>query len=273
MKKHFRPLFAIFLVFCLVLNMSGCGAIFEGIEDGIDSLSQVFCWHEWEGPTYEMPKTCTKCGKTEGEPYTLETRFPAGESRVAEDSFTFTQDDFEHLFDDAFFYVDLGVNFSIVPGGIVRANDKVTQSYNVLTDYGLTNVSLDIALNANGFVTDVSVTGPLSDYDDDYMVFIEALYAAVFVSDASFSDGSIPAELVPASIKDNIFNELSRDLQESEQESEDKIVAFHEQNDLSFTLMADSNFSSYSNYQVTLTIEPLALANADEDSRANTANS
>ena len=222
-----------------------------------------------------MPKTCTKCGKTEGAPYTLETRFPAGESRVGENSFTFTQDDFEHLFDDAFFYVNLGVNFSIVPGGIVRANDKVTQSYNVLTDYELTDVSLDIALNADGFVTGISVTGPFSDdyRDDDYMVCVEAMYAAIYVSDASFSDGSIPVELVSASIKDNIFMELLRDLQESAQESEDKIVAFHKQNDLSFTLTANSNFSKYSNNQVTLTIKPLALENADEDSHANTANS
>lgn len=57
MKKTFKLPLAIFLVFCLILALSGCSAI-----------SQIFCEHEFAEATCTEPQTCTKCDKTEGDP-------------------------------------------------------------------------------------------------------------------------------------------------------------------------------------------------------------
>lgn len=58
MKKTIQvTLPAIFLVFCLILTLSGCNAI-----------SQAFCAHEFTEATCTESQTCTKCGKTEGDP-------------------------------------------------------------------------------------------------------------------------------------------------------------------------------------------------------------
>lgn len=63
-------------ILCCMLILSGCQKIMEidiggmeigEIEIGGNKISHILCRHEWMDATCEVPESCAKCGKTEGE--------------------------------------------------------------------------------------------------------------------------------------------------------------------------------------------------------------
>lgn len=59
-----RKILPAFLVAFSLALLAGIVWIFDSF--GIFPVSQVFCQHVWESATCISPKTCSKCGKTEG---------------------------------------------------------------------------------------------------------------------------------------------------------------------------------------------------------------
>lgn len=284
MKKPFKlPSPAIFLVFCLILTLSGCNAISqafcehefteatctesqtctkcgktegdplghdwvdatcgdpktcercgetEGEPTGDHTWVEATCTepktcsvcgttegdalgHDWIAATYEEPKTCARCGLTEGEPLELSIteKFPGGVSRVSGDAFTFNQEEFEELFDDALYYTDRGADILVIPDTSAYDESAETKVYYAVDKRanGGTEVESDarfgIQTDENGLVNSIAVYGILDEDSSGYENFVDTMVTAIYVADASYSDGSIEGFEIPAEIG-NIFGEM-----------------------------------------------------------------
>ena len=146
--------------------------------------------HDWIAATYEEPKTCARCGLTEGEPLELSIteKFPGGVSRVSGDAFTFNQEEFEELFDDALDYTDRVGGMGLVP----VTDNAGSVFYGIESDHSVYAGSVFITRNSEGYVQSVTIQGPEDADDPEYPEFLCAIAASIYVCDASYSDGSIP---------------------------------------------------------------------------------
>lgn len=276
MKKTIQVTPAIFLVFCLILALSGCSAISqafcahefteatctesqtctkcgktegdplghdwidatcgdpktcercgetEGEPTGDHTWVEATCTepktcsacettegealgHDWIAATYDEPKTCTRCGLTEGEPLELPIteKFPGGVSRVSGDAFTFNQEEFEKLFDDALYYTDIGADNVSIPASSAYDESSDFKAYRVFADGEWTETNYGINVNSDGFVTDIVIQGPSDENSPNYEYFVDTSLTAIYVSDASYSDGSIPDYKIPVAIAEVFSN-------------------------------------------------------------------
>lgn len=62
-----RFLCGILSVILLVLSLSSCSSGGQSISGSGDALQTTECDHDWAETTCDTPRTCTKCGKTEGD--------------------------------------------------------------------------------------------------------------------------------------------------------------------------------------------------------------
>lgn len=282
MKKTIQvTLPAIFLVFCLILTLSGCNAISQAFcahefteatctesqtctkcgktegdplgHDWIDATcgepkTCSVCGttegdalgHDWIAATYEEPKTCARCGLTEGEPLELSIteKFPGGVSRVSGDAFTFNQEEFEELFDDALYYTDRGADILVIPDTSAYDESAETKVYYAVDKRanGGTEVESDarfgIQTDENGLVNSIAVHGILDEDSSGYENFVDTMVTAIYVADSSYSDGSIEGFEIPAKIG-NIFGEMVS------YEDDEYAYFSHTQNGIVFMMRVD----------------------------------
>ena len=282
MKKTIQvTLPAIFLVFCLILTLSGCNAISQAFcahefteatctesqtctkcgktegdplgHDWIDATcgepkTCSVCGttegdalgHDWIAATYEEPKTCARCGLTEGEPLELSIteKFPGGVSRVSGDAFTFNQEEFEELFDDALYYTDRGADILVIPDTSAYDESAETKVYYAVDKRanGGTEVESDarfgIQTDENGLVNSIAVHGILDEDSSGYENFVDTMVTAIYVADSSYSDGSIEGFEIPAKIG-NIFGEMVS------YEDDEYTYFSHTQNGIVFMMRVD----------------------------------
>lgn len=161
--------------------------------------------HDWIAATYEEPKTCARCGLTEGEPLELSIteKFPGGVSRVSGDAFTFNQEEFEALFDDALNYTDRVGGMGLV----LVTDDEDSTFYGIESYQSVYAGSVFISKNSEGYVQSVIIQGPGDADDPEYPEFLCAVAASIYVCDASYSDGSIPDTQIFGEIGD-VFENL-----------------------------------------------------------------
>lgn len=303
MKKHFRPP-AILLIFCLVLTLSGCSAISQAFcehefteatctesqtctkcgktegeplgHDWIDATCgdpktcercgetegepagdhtwvEATCTgpktcsvcgetegealgHDWQPATYEEPKTCARCGLTEGGPLELSIteKFPGGVSRVSGDAFTFNQEEFEELFDDALYYTDIGADNVTIPASSAYDESSDLKAYRVFADGEWTETNYGIAVNSDGFVADIVIQGPADENSPNYEYFVDTALTAIYVADASYSDGSIPDYEIPVAIAE-VFENMEA------YTSDGSIYLAYIQNDIFFVMTTNED--------------------------------
>ena len=140
--------------------------------------------HDWIDATYEKPKTCAVCGATEGKPLErpITDLFPIGESRVENNSFIFTPDEFEKLFED------FAPDFSVLL--LSEPHNGVIQGWISDKDNSDNDIRLLLRINDNGLVKEICVAIDESDHEDgsiESQIYSDSVIAAICIANSTDS--------------------------------------------------------------------------------------